>query len=273
MQKWRAMPMSFSRKADLEMSLIQKVLVIASVGLLSCGGSSFLPRAPGPDADTAPAVDAGASDGIGSSGDVAVLADALPLCTTDEQCVASSMCVGQTCIDRCAPSPISNLVKNPGFDRDIWTLADKDRGVGPRLPRWDALDSASCGTSGSLAVSDRTAFSPPMEVGPPGTRYYWGFRIKLPRPTAGPYCEIHWCTDISCTFFNAQDVMGPGVAGREPTGQWESLYSLSAEVPTMLDPPGTPTPYAQIACFGYQEKDAPEVLFDRFYFSKIPVPF
>jgi hypothetical protein len=247
------------------------IFPLAVLLFCSCGGTA-LPRPPGEaDSSSPPIVMDG---GVGADALVdSSNTDALPLCKSDDQCVVTSMCIGQRCIDRCAPSPLNNLVKNPGFDRDVWTLADKDRGYGPRAPRWDPSDSANCGASGSIAVSDRTAFSPPMEVGPPGTRYYWGFRIKLPRAAPGPFCEIHWCTDITCTYFVTQDSMGPGTPGREPTSEWQSLYSLSAEVPTKVNPPGTPTPYAQIACFAYQEPGGPEVLFDRFYFSAIPVPF
>ncbi len=165
----------------------------------------------------------------------------------------------------CDPSPLTNLVENPGFDVSIWTAADKDRGYGPRVPRWDSQDGGGCSTSGSMVVTDRTAFSPPIPIGPPGTQYYWGYRAKLTDSSPGPYCEIHYCTDSTCLIF----MMRHGMAPSTTTLEWQSVVSLAIVVPTLAEP----TPYAQIACFGHFVPAGPDVYYDRFYFSSQPHPF
>jgi hypothetical protein len=147
-----------------------------------------------------------------------------------------------------------------------WSGADKDRGYGPRLPRWDAMDSQGCPSSGSMVVTDRTAFSPPIPVGPPGTKYFFGFAAKLTRPTSGPYCEIHWCSDESCVYFVTLVFLAPTAGSSE----WQNVVSgVAAEVPMAA----MTTPFAQIACFGYGEPNGPDVHFDRFYFSTQPGAF
>jgi hypothetical protein len=248
-----------------------KLTALAS-WLAACGGS--MPLGPTPTGDGGPA--AGEDTGLPSAAaDVGTVPDASAGCRSDNQCNADSMCLGERCIGRCAASPPTNLVKNPGFDREVWAGVDKDRGSGPRAPRWEPSDSVNCPASGSLAVSDRTAFSPPMEIGPPGTRYFWGFRAKLTRLTPGPYCEVHWCTDITCSYFATGEAMGPGdgPGRRELSADWQTFYSgVAVEVPTP-NPPTTPLPFAQIACFGYQEPNGPEAFFDRFYFSREAVPY
>jgi hypothetical protein len=195
-------------------------------------------------------------------------AAALPTsCQADYNCPSTHRCAGEMCIPRCSSPPVGSLVRNPDFDRDIWMGADKDRGYGPRPPRWDSLDSTGCATSGSLVVNDRTAFSPPMQIGPTGSKYYWGFRAKLTRGTQGPYCEIHFCTDVSCEYFLMRDSMQPSPS----TLEWQQLASVGVEVP--VPNPPAPIPFAQIACFGYGEMNGPDVHYDRFYFSTDPVPF
>lgn len=78
-------------------------------------------------------------------------------CGDNAQCGAAHRCENAVCISRCPESPASNLVPNAGFDRTIWTGVDSERGNGPRVPKWDTLDSEGCPTSGSMVVNDRAA--------------------------------------------------------------------------------------------------------------------
>jgi hypothetical protein len=180
---------------------------------------------------------------------------------------AGERCMGTACVDVTCPKPTAaNLVQNPGFDTAAWTRADKDRGYGARVPQWSSMESTpNCTASGSMMVTDRTAFSEPIPIGPPGTRYYWGFRAKKARATGAPYCELHFCTDESCLLFLTRDQMAV------TSTDWQPYISPGFEVPTPNPP--QPVPYAQIACFGYQEPNGPEVYYDRFFFSTQPISF
>lgn len=185
---------------------------------------------------------------------------------------AGEKCMGSACVDVICPKPTAaNLVQNPGFDTSVWPMADKDRGGGPRLPRWSSDDSTpGCSNSGSMIVTDRTSFSPPIPIGPAGTKYYWGFRGKL-ASTAGsfrPWCEIHFCTDDSCLLFLAKDQM------YVTSTDWQSYVSPGTlEVPTPNPP--QPLPFAQIACFGWGQEQAngPDTYYDRFFFSTQAISF
>jgi hypothetical protein len=159
-------------------------------------------------------------------------------------------------------------VQNAGFDSQAW-IADKDRGGGPRAPRWDAADSTGCPSSGAMAVSDRTALSAPFQIGPPGTMYFYGFRQKLPKADLAPGCEAWFCTDATCTFV----IRGGPINALADTREWQAV-NFFLTVPTP-DPASTPIPYARIACHGYEELEpgGPEVFYDRVYFSQMPIAF
>ena len=233
----------------------RKLAIIGATALLfSCSGSTPLSPPPPPDGglDSSPDV------GLDSQPD-----DVQRSCKADPDCPASDTCVGDTCIPRCAPAPSMNLVNNSGFDHDIWTDSDKDRGWGNEPPRWDSMDSVGCPTSGSLVVTQRTAFSAPFAIGPVGTKYYWGFRLKNTNPAGGAQCEVHFCTDLSCTYFLTSEI----IQSSTKSSDWERLaYWLT--VPEAKPP--TPTPYARIACNTYGSEVG---YFDRFFFSSQPLPY
>jgi hypothetical protein len=223
----------------------------AALALVACGKEPLQPP---------PIVDGGA--------DTQLAVDAQPdmqtMCSADGDCETTDMCLGQRCVSRCAAPPATNLVKNPGFDQQAWADSDKDRGWGNEPPRLDPLDSVGCMTSGSLVVTQRTAFSPPFEIGPPGTKYYWGFRTKGTKTENAPSCEVHFCTDLSCTYFVRSDTLAPIF----PSTDWQKV-AFWITVPTP-NPPSIAIPFARVACDTYGSQQA---YFDRFYFSLDAQPY
>jgi hypothetical protein len=159
--------------------------------------------------------------------------------TPDPAATQKSAAIPPPAAADCATASATNLLKNPGLDRNV-------DGFAPGT--WDSSDAAGCPSSGSLHLEYRSR----SEVfgAKAGTRYFVGFSVNTESgKSAG--CDLEWCNSSTCgagLVIGQENLSGPAATG------WQTV---SAELVAPAD-----TVAGRLTCGAVGK-----ALFDRFYLS------